>query len=189
MDGQNNLHDGHNSEKDAPPSTLAAQIVHHHSTARQRAQPSHTSTFRQLLDEIRADPAALEADTGSNYKLISVVAEAGLQSSSSPDPFDPVDQSSSQAVACFNVVEIALKRSPEALFFADSDQNPISSQLCFKLFSRILSSACRADFDTMRPEIERIIFVIVHAAYSTPQMWSRIPILFQTMKTITRGRP
>ncbi|KAI9663334.1 MAG: serine/threonine-protein kinase M1 [Alyxoria varia] len=188
MNGQNTLHDGYNSEKEAPPSTLAAQIVQHHSTARQRAQPSHTSTFRQLLDEIRADPTALEADTGSNYKLISVVAEAGLQSSPTPDPFDPVEQSTSQAVACFDVIEIALKRSPEALFFADPDQNPITSQLCFKLFSKILSSASRADFDKLRLEIERILFVIMRAGYSTPYMWSKIPILFQTLKAITRGR-
>ncbi|KAL9051765.1 MAG: hypothetical protein Q9162_005817 [Coniocarpon cinnabarinum] len=82
-----------NTDAGIPPSTLAAQLVENHNFHDTR---SDDSTFRQLLNEIRASPESVEADADGNGKLITVVAEAGL---SFRDPFIGKDDSNEQLEA------------------------------------------------------------------------------------------
>lgn len=120
-----------------PPSTLAAQIVEQHSTGRRKQVEN--STFRQLLEEIRLTPSAVENDFESNVKLISVVADAGLDATALKDPFGDIRDTENQIVACLHVIEIAIKRTPSVLSRSIASPDDADFRLSFVLLAKMIT--------------------------------------------------
>lgn len=121
----------------APPST-AAQLVEQHSHSIAQNQPHSRAAFSQLLVELRECPTAIDADVQSNYKLISVIAEAGFDALTREDPFSKkqlIDVP--EIIACLDVIAIAVQRSPEVLFHAGQDGEVEGSELCLWILPKL----------------------------------------------------
>lgn len=172
-----------------PPSTLAAQIVehHHHSANHAYTQARDSATFRQLLDEIKSSPSALEQDVQSNYKLISVVAEAGLTSSPSRDPASVGQDIITQTITCLEVCQIAFRRSPSVLFSADQALNNVESQLCFKILPRFLGLAGWDDSLGLDPKIVDTLDVCSQSLCQLPDQWHHVTLLSHVLQTSADG--
>ena len=117
----------HNGEP--PKSTLAAQLVNHFTDGKKHSRNQDQETFRQLLQEVLGSEdeqyprtEAIETDSVVNYKLIYVIFKAGLEALHSEDPFGQQDEKHKQAVDSLAAIELTIRRSPEVLFAAPSNQ-------------------------------------------------------------------
>lgn len=139
-------HGVHNNG-DAPPSTLAAQIVQNQTTNRASQQAGEKATFSGLLHEILHNPsAAPETDIGVNVQLISVVVEAGLSVLARDDPFAQLDVLIPQAKDSLAVVEATIVRQAEVLFAPIGQDGP---PLVLWLFARLFSLCGRPKCDAL----------------------------------------
>ena len=117
----------HNGEP--PKSTLAAQLVNHFTDGKKHPRNQDKETFRQLLQEVLGSEdeqhpriEAIETDNVVNYKLIYVIFKAGLETLHSEDPFRKEDERHKQAVDSLAAIELTIRRNPEVLFTAPSNQ-------------------------------------------------------------------
>lgn len=168
-----------NAELGLPPSTLAAQIVEHHSVTNGNVQADN-STFRQLLEEIRASPNALEVDPSGNKKLILVVVEAGL---GGRDPFVRQEETKDQVIACLEVVEIALKRTPEILM-RDAVDGSVFRAPCWLLLSKLVYLLSVSE---LRGAVRRLLRVITRILLRTPGCWYQEHAWKRVMGVIATG--
>lgn len=136
---------GVHTNGDAPPSTLAAQIVQNQTTSKASQQSGEKATFAGLLHEILHNPsAAPETDIGVNVQLISVVVEAGLSVLTRDDPFAQLDVLIPQAKDSLAVVEATIIRQAEVLLAPISSDGP---PLVLWLFARLFSLCGRPKCD------------------------------------------
>lgn len=160
-----------------PPSTLTAQIIEHHNI---NNDPSGNSTFRQLLDEIRASPSAVETDPDGNHKLVAVVAEAGLNASALQDPFVSHDFTRQQILACLEVIGIALRRTPEILM---RHAQHITG-LCWLLISKM---AILMNFAELRQHVQCLLRTISKVLSKSPVSWKHRDLFEQILKVAAEG--
>ena len=112
------------NEHTLPASTLAAaQIVELHGQHTSDRGIGDRTAFRQLLDEVRACPDALGADIANNYKLISVIAEAGLSHIFKDDPFVTSTNHNELGVACLDVIDVAINQNPDVLLYTGPEDD------------------------------------------------------------------
>lgn len=175
------------SDKRDPPATLAAQLVEHHASTQGLSHSTDSATFRQLLNEIRACPNAVESDSQTSYKLISIVAEAGLQVSSDRGPNLPNNESTSQVLACLDVIQIALARNPHVVFYAEPESNRLGAQLCFKLLPRLISLLGRTDHAVIQDQIQETLRCLGRTVCRHAEQWQNIPALVQILQACVEG--
>ena len=149
-----------------PPSTLAAQLVEHQNAANGNVQTDKT-TFRQLLNEIRASPNAVEADPDGNRRLITVVAEAGLQVPAARDPFVRPEDEDDQAIACLEVIEIALRKTPAILMY-DVRNTRVHDALCWLLLSKVTALMT---ISSLQNPLRRLLRIISRILIRAPGCW------------------
>lgn len=134
MDGNNSILTNRiAAHEEQPPSTFAAQIVNNLTDTRRHLNPdSNRAHLRQLLHEILAADrngdhlaGAIETSIEVNYRLIYVVARAGLEELSSPSPF--VDQADrhDQIRDSLAVIELTIRRSSDSLFYSSQNSDLI----------------------------------------------------------------
>ena len=166
-----------------PPSTLAAQIVEQHSASKGKTL-NDDSTFRQLLDEIRASPKAVEADPEGNYKLITVVAEAGLSNATFKDPFTSPSFARDRVSACLEVIEVALRRTPSILMHNAQNPNP-DNALFWLLLSKVVSLLA---FPDMQKILRRFLRDVVLLLSRSPGNWEDKILFTQILKVGAEGK-
>ncbi|KAI9726160.1 MAG: serine/threonine-protein kinase M1 [Chrysothrix sp. TS-e1954] len=192
-------HDGahvHAAQDDsalAPPSTLAAQIVNNHIDGPQQHAKSK-ATFGQLLNEIRACPDNVEADTQTNVQLIKVVAEAGFNPLSRDDPFAKHGEIVSQAIACLDVIRIVIDRDPDVIFHApddDTEDVPLAFWLIPKLLTIVDCSK-----DELQDSVRSLLGFMPGLLHRMPSFWQEHALLMSVLRacandvvTMTEARP
>ena len=174
-------------DKQFPPSTLAAQLLEHHATTQGFSHSKDSTTFRQLLNEIRACPTAVEADLQSSYKLISVVAEAGLHTPGAGEISSLDCDSTSQIIACLDVIQIALTRNAHVVFYAEPENDQPSSQLCFRLLPKLLSLLGRRDYADTHEQIFETLNHVGRTVCRSSDLWQDIPVLVQVLQAGVEG--
>jgi serine/threonine-protein kinase ATR len=175
-----------------PPSTIAAQIVHSRANPTARQEPENQALFSKLLQEYLRDPVAEQIDLETNAQLISVVAEAGLDSRSSTganrDPFAP-DTAAQQTVDSLRVIQLTVQRSPDVLILprgAEEAGDESKPPLVLWLLPKVLRLLAGGE------EIRRQAISLINAALSsclkTPHLWKRGLELHSLCKRIVDGK-
>ena len=134
---------------DIPQSTLAAQLVNHLTDGKKHSKIQDRETFNQLVREIlnaENDPGSQKQahamDSEVDSKLIYVIVKAGLEKSSSDDPFGKPDERPQQILDRLKALHITLTRNSEALFLTHASSIPNScrhSPLFLWLIPKLLS--------------------------------------------------
>lgn len=110
------------SNGDSPVSTLAAQIAENLTQGTRNSKTEDREKLRKLLQEILQTDDESEEVTENvekridiNRRLIYVIIRVGLESFND-DPFNHQSDSKRQVEESLSVVELTLRKSPEALF-------------------------------------------------------------------------
>jgi hypothetical protein len=163
-----------------PPSTLAAQLVQH------RKEPGGVATFHQLLDEIIANPDTVEANVQENYKLITVVAEAGLKDSFASDPFVATN-GAAQLRASLDVIEIAFRRNPDVLFYSGAGTEGPGSQICLLLLPKLVSVLTMPQRPDLAQRSHDLLSFFFAELAESSQHWLDLPRLVDLLQSSAEG--
>lgn len=177
---------GVRSNGDAPPSsTLAAQIVQNRTRVETTSsqQNGNSATFTQLLQEILTNSAAIpETDVQINVKLISVVAEAGLDVLTRDDPFPQWDILIPQATDSITVIEATVQRQPEVLLAPISNDGP---PLILWLLARLTAVWGRPQCRGL--PVRRLLESAVQALNESIDLWQYAATLQQVIEDCIEG--
>lgn len=173
---------GVHTNGDAPPSTLAAQIVHNQTTTKASQQSGEKATFAGLLHEILHNPSATpETDIGVNVQLVSVVVEAGLSILTRDDPFAQLDILLPQAADSLAVVEATIVRQSDVLFARISQDGP---PLIIWLLARLLPLCSRPKCGGLN--ISGLINSAISAA-SKSKLWRSAAMVQELVRDCVNG--
>ena len=157
-----------------PPSTLAAQLVRDHAgTSNNPTTTNISGTFGRLLHEILNNSDVPETDPEVNFKLIRVVAEAGLDVLAQDNPFAQWDILLPQAGDSLKVIESTIKRQPEVLFYdfeAPTNGRP-SLRLLLWLFPKLLCLTAHPQCSTLGPLLSRLLASIIDSLANMIAWW------------------
>lgn len=169
---------------EAPPSTLAAQIVQNQTRPPAAAQQhGQAATFSELLHEILHNPFATpETDINVNVTLINVVAEAGLAPLAEGNPFAQWDVLIPQAVDSLKVIEATVKRQPEVLF---APIGPDGSPLLLPLLARLVAVCGRQKCEKLA--FASFFSAVLRALDSSIDFWRYACTLQQVLLDVVDG--
>lgn len=174
--------DDHDQANLIPPSTLAAQIVNN------QKGPKEEAVFLQLLEEIRASPSALDDDLVGNYKLITVVLEAGLHAIASDDNVLRRSQDVvNHAIACLDVIEIAFTRSPAVLFHTENSA-VVSPPLCLLLVAKLFILWQFNNVSELRDRMEDLLLCLHTTLRNTRGYHKEAQQLFELYEICISGK-
>lgn len=169
--------DGPANGEGPPPSTLAAQLVRDHTESKPRIGDA---TFSQLLQEILGSQHAPELDPTINFRLIQVIAEAGLDVLHTHDPFVRRDELVQQAADSLAVMTITLRRSPELIFY-DSlgvPTNPPVPNLLQWLLPKLLRGLSNDQAGDLRKPTAVLLGSLLQALGCSLDYWQHVePVL------------
>lgn len=173
---------------EAPPSTMAAQLINGISTTKQPAQPAEQSYLQSIMSEVSSmensaikpdDPAVLLVH---KHKLIYVLARALLEKLGGEDPFLDVQQAVSQASEALDVFAATIKEFPEVLEYVlpagTTLQARGSAPLWVWLFPRVLTLLGQANCESLSGRIERLFSVSFQAVSQSPKLWNMSSMFF-----------
>jgi len=181
-------HGNHTTARDlAPPSTIAAQIVHNRANAT-REEPEHQELFGKLLQEYLKDPTFEEASLETSAQLISVVAEAGLDALRKDDPFAP-DAATRRAIDSLEVIQLTVQRSPRILFFNGSTTALDGSKppLILWLLPKVLGLAGHRRRQTIHAQITTFLFTCINTLLKSTQLWCQGKGVIHLIRTMVEG--
>ena len=166
-----------------PPSTLAAQIVHHQTRPVAPQQDGENNAFPKLLNAILNDPAAAqETDLKVNIQLIDVVAEAGLAPLALDNPFAQLDVLIPQAHDSLAVIEKTIKRQPELLLTPVAENGP---PLALPLFARLIAICGKPKCHELA--VGRLLDTMLRAMEASGEFWHSTVTLQVVLQDVVDG--
>ncbi|KAF2206005.1 hypothetical protein GQ43DRAFT_427658 [Delitschia confertaspora ATCC 74209] len=157
----------------APPSTIAAQIVNNAA----QHEPEKKVVFGQLLQEYLNDPSTDEPSSQLNAQLISVVAEAGLDSLLQDNPF-ALDLLIPQALDSLAVIKLTIQRNPQLL--SSLGEDPASQPPLFIwLFAKLLGLLSHPDLGPIQPQLQDLLITCLRVLYQKSDTWQNEVSLLQ----------
>lgn len=173
---------------DLPPSTLAAQIVQSHLKHDKRSQLSDRVDFRQLLEELQTLPDVDESDVQTNYVLVTVVAQAGLEASKGNDPFNQSSVSTEEVLASLDVIELVVRQNPDVLFYEPEDVEGPGSQLSLTLLPKLFAMLRRRnDNDVVLRRVAKLLAAILLPFQQNPSRWNAFTTLLNLYRICVDG--
>ncbi|KAK4982063.1 serine/threonine-protein kinase M1 [Elasticomyces elasticus] len=166
------IQNGHTNGR-PPPSTLAAQIVQNRAGAgASRPLEDEEATFGQLLQEILNNTGPPETDIEVNCKLVTVVAEAGLDVLGREDPFAQWNVLISQALDSISVIDLTIERQPEILLhettLSDNNGGP---QVFLKLLPKCLAILGNSRCEELQARLKQLLGNILRSLHRSTQLW------------------
>ncbi|KAF2398342.1 hypothetical protein EJ06DRAFT_480304 [Trichodelitschia bisporula] len=169
-----------------PPSTVAAQIVHHRADVARR-EPENQALFGKLLQEYLKDPAIEETNVDTNSQLIQVVAEAGLEVLVK-DPFSP-DALVRQAIDSLHVIRLAVERNPEVLLFDGKDisNQTLKPPLFLWLLPRMLKLLGSYRLESLQDDLCEVLSVCSYSPCKSTDTWRYGPLIVRVLEGLIEG--
>jgi len=181
---------------DPPPSTITAQLVNDISSANGRQRSVDRENLEQLLlvvletgdDVIGATPV----DNIADYKLIHVIAQAGLEDSETENPFARASKCLPLVSNCVAAIQLTIKKSPDVLFFnslgAFRDNVQGGPPLYLWLFPRILALAAKPAYTTIQDKIMGLISSSWDVLECSSHLWHALPVMLDYGRSCVEGK-
>lgn len=179
---------------EAPPSTMAAQLINNISTTKQPAQPASQDDLRLMMAEVAStannhlqtqDPAG---KIEQSHKLIYVLARALFEKLqlAGDDPFLPVQQMLPQASEALDYFVVAVNETPAVLkhTLTPGTNFPTRGNEPFWvwLFPRILGLLGRKDCEILDGKILGFFQATFQAVLRSPKLWELSSLFFLYLK-------
>jgi serine/threonine-protein kinase ATR len=177
---------------EAPPSTMAAQLINNLSTTNQPSRPVEQDDLQRLMTEVsdlennsnKTDDVAIKLE--HNHKLIYVFARAVLERLTKDDPFMNVQQLVSQASDALDVFMGAIREIPGVLNYVLPAgvmlQGRGEEPLWLWLFPRVLTLLGRWQCEALTEKIKDFFYVSFQAVARSPKLWNLSSLFFNYLR-------
>jgi serine/threonine-protein kinase ATR len=189
LNGQTNVVAG---AHEAPPSTMAAQLISNLSTTGEPSRPVEKDDLKRLMKEVsELENSAFQSDDilvklDHKHKLIYVFARAVLERLSVDDPFMNHEQLVSQALEALDIFMLAIKELPGVLDYVlpagATLQNRGQEPLWTWLFPRVLTLLGRRQCGNLTEKIKDFFYVSFQAVARSPRHWNLNSFFFNYLK-------
>jgi serine/threonine-protein kinase ATR len=175
---------------EAPPSTMAAQLINNLSTTNEPSRPAEQDDLKRLMAEVleqdthESDDIALKLE--HKHKLIYVFSRAVLERLRTDDPFINQEQLVGQALDALDIFIVAVKELPGVLEYVLPTGVTLHSRgqepLWTWLFPRVLTLLGRRQCEKLTEKIKDFFYVSFQAAGRSPQHWNLTSFIFTYLK-------
>lgn len=176
---------------EAPPSTMAAQLINNLSTKKQSRQVEHDD-LQLLMTEVScrendsSDFTDPEAMLEHKHKLLYVVAKVVLEKLNKDDPFMNVQNVINQACEALDVFISTVKDVPNILNHVSTPDRPLKSRgleaFWIWLFPRVLACLGRQDSRKLTAKIELFFSTSFEVVSRSPRLWGLSSSFFIYLK-------
>ena len=167
-----------------PPSSILATHVVHGDGVPRFDQESFNQLLREVLGTDEQGQPNLGSDVTVNHKLICIVFQVGIEQDLEENPFQSAaaaGKAGSQLRTCLEVLQVAIERSPQALFVtSSSNAGSDSGQPCALyswLFPRLLPLMTSCQNVEIRDRILSVFTAMLEADVSCSTTYSCSNIL------------
>lgn len=177
---------------EAPPSTMATQLINNLATANRTSRAPEQDDLKRLMSEVsdmenRASELSNPDDKLEHkHKLIYVFARAVLERLSSDDPFMNTSQLVSQAVEALDIFMSAVREAPAVLSYVLNAGEVLQARgqepLWNWLFPRILTLLGRREYDALTEKIKDFFYVCFQVVSRSPKLWNLNHYFFYYLK-------
>jgi serine/threonine-protein kinase ATR len=177
-------------DSEAPPSTMAAQLINNLSSTNKPLRQGGQDDLKALLELSRMANEAeqlssLDSKLEHNHMLIYVFVRLVLEPLKTNDPFMDVQNVVSQAADALDAFISAIKETPGVLSCIpkpESLQSRCGEPLWVWLFPRLLGLLGRKQCDTLTEKIKDLFFVSFQAVSRFPTLWNLASLFFCYLK-------
>jgi serine/threonine-protein kinase ATR len=188
--GLSGHHAGAIPDSEAPPSTMAAQLINNLSSTNKQSRQGGQDDLKALVELSRmANDAeelkSLDSKIEHNHMLIYVFTRLVLEPLVTDDPFMDVQNVVSQAADALDAFISAIKETPIVLSCIprpESLQSRGEEPLWAWLFPRLLGLLGRRRCDTLTEKIKDLFFVSFQAVSRFPTLWILASQFFSYLK-------
>ncbi|KAM0134783.1 hypothetical protein ACHAP3_005339 [Botrytis cinerea] len=176
---------------EAPPSTMAAQLINNLSTKKQSRQVEHDD-LQSLMTEVScrendaSDFTDPEAMLEHKHKLLYVIAKVVLEKLNKDDPFMNVQNVINQACEALDVFISTVKDVPNILNYVSTPDRPLKSRgpepLWIWLFPRVLACLGRRNSRKLTVKIEAFFSTSFEVVARSPKLWGLSSSFFAYLK-------
>jgi serine/threonine-protein kinase ATR len=202
-DGQNEMQpngytSGHSRNLfDAPPSTMAAQLINNLATSSKPSREPEQDELKRLMSEVSElenSPELLtdiKVKLAHKHKLIYVFARAVLERLCNDDPFINITQLVPQASEALDIFISAIREAPNVLEYLLPSCKAIQSRgqepLWIWLFPRVLTLLGRQGCDALTGKIQEFFGVCFQVVSRSPKLWNLNFEFFTYLKGCIKG--
>ncbi|ESZ94262.1 hypothetical protein SBOR_5330 [Sclerotinia borealis F-4128] len=176
---------------EAPPSTMAAQLINNLSTKKPSRQIEHDD-LQSLMIEVSIrenDPSDFtdpDAMLEHKHKLLYVIAKVVLDKLNKDDPFMNVQNVINQASETLDVIISTVKDVPNILNYISTQDHPLktrgSEPFWIWLFPRILSCLGRWNCQKLTAKIQVFFSTSFEVVARSPKLWGLSSNFFSYLK-------
>jgi serine/threonine-protein kinase ATR len=174
----------------APPSTMAAQLISNLSTTNEPLRPAKQDDLKRLMAEVLEHDANetddIDLKLSHKHKLIYVFALAVLERLSAEDPFMNQAHLVGQASDALDIFTVAVRELPGVLDYVlpagATLQNRGQEPLWTWLFPRVLTLLGRRHCENLTEKIKDFFYVSFQAAGKSPKHWNLTSCIFTYLR-------
>lgn len=190
-----------NINGDAPPSTLAAQLVGNISTTARSSRPDESSElkrFFETIERVKNDPESLktlEDRIEHNHLLIYVYACVVLEGLKWDDPFADRGQLTSEALKALRFLKVTIQETPLVLNYTVNDDEFLrrgTEPLWAWLFPKVFRMLGHPQCPSLNSPLEDFFNFIFISTIKSAGLWALCDLLYAYLQTnvrCKRGRP
>jgi serine/threonine-protein kinase ATR len=177
---------------EAPPSTMAVQLISNLSTTDEPSRPAEQDDLKRLMREvsdleisvIQSDDIAVKLE--HKNKLIYVFARAVLEKLGIDDPFMNYEPLIVQASDALDIFILAIRELPGVLDYVLPAETTLQSRgqepLWVWLFPRVLTLLGRRQCEKLTEKIKYFFFISFQVVGRSPQHWNLNSFFFTYLK-------
>lgn len=191
---------------EAPPSTMAAQLISNLANPSNGNPTNRPSTSRELkqdeLKRLMIEVSELENSAHEltdphvklehKHKLICVFARAVLERLDNDDPFMNLPQLMSQASDALDIFISTISEVPSVLEYTLSPDTPLQTRgpepLWVWLFPRVLTLLGRRGCDALTEKIKDFFYICFQVVSRSPKLWKLNFLFFSYLRDCASGK-
>lgn len=177
---------------EAPPSTMAAQLINNLSTTNKPSREPEQDDLKRLMTEVSelenssTELSNLDVKLEHKHKLIYVFARAVLERLSNDDPFINTAQLVSQASEALDIFTSTIRETPAVLAYVLTPQETLQARgqepLWMWLFPRVLTLLGRRECEDLTDKIKSFFSTSFQAVAQSPKIWYLSSLFFSYLK-------
>ncbi|TVY28597.1 Protein kinase [Lachnellula hyalina] len=177
---------------EAPPSTMAAQLINNLSTTNKPSREPEQDDLKRLMTEVSelenssTKLSNLDVKLEHKHKLIYVFARAVLERLSNDDPFINTAQLVSQASEALDIFTSTIRETPAVLTYILKPQETLQARgqepLWMWLFPRVLTLLGRRECEDLTDKIKSFFSTSFQAVAQSPKLWYLSSLFFSYLK-------
>jgi serine/threonine-protein kinase ATR len=182
----------HHGESDAPPSTMAAQLISNMSNGNKPSRSSEGDDLKRLMAEISqiesqgTETGNRDVQLQNSHKLIYVLTRAVFDRLTQNDPFMDVTKMVSHASDALDVFVNFIRETPDVLLYSPPEEEQLQGrgqeQLWLWIFPRLLPFLGSPRMVELTEKLRALILLSFEVVAISPKLWPLSSSIFEYLK-------